>query len=506
MCLNPIKIRNPTLNISRSGGQKLMLEVQCNKCAECQLAKRAEWSFRSYQELQHTLRTGGFVYFDTLTYSPKHLPMLSDFVDVKKYKLKNHSCFCHAHFKLFLKNLRRQLNYHYKGVTFKYFLTSEYGADDRYTHRPHYHILFYVYGVINPLDFSRLVSKCWSYGRTDGLPYHSIAYVSEHIYGRNVGFGANNSVDVTTAVCGYVAKYITKSSKFQEQLNKRIFALKCRIDDEEYIKQLVRQVDMFHRQSQGFGCSYLYHADERERALLAENKCLVPDKKKVFVTLPLPMYYKRKMYYVQKKRDDGRRYWELTDNGYTAVVENQLKQVPKEITNYKDIMLNCENKEMVSMANDLLCGRDLREFVVYDKFYRGRMRHGASLNLFNLTSIPNLDNIEFNLYDWLQVCAVSSKSNSLPSIDTLPVTDDGHVLIRKADVPFTYFQSIYNSHVVDFKTFAHQFTFNESYPEFQHFDKLKQLFQQMTKNQRKQKQQTFDFLEDYKERMKELNL
>lgn len=71
MCLNPIKIRNPTQNISRSGGQKLMLEVPCNQCAECQLAKRAEWSFRSYQELQHTFRNGGFVYFDTLTYSPK---------------------------------------------------------------------------------------------------------------------------------------------------------------------------------------------------------------------------------------------------------------------------------------------------------------------------------------------------------------------------------------------------------------------------------------------------
>ena len=93
MCLNPIKIRNPTKKIARSGGQKLMLEVQCNKCAECVLAKRAEWNFRSYQELQNTLRNGGFVYFDTLTYSNEHLPMLSDYIDIIQYGLKIHSCF-----------------------------------------------------------------------------------------------------------------------------------------------------------------------------------------------------------------------------------------------------------------------------------------------------------------------------------------------------------------------------------------------------------------------------
>lgn len=506
MCLNPIQIRNPTKKIARSGGQKLMLEVQCNKCAECVLAKRAEWNFRSYQELQNTLRNGGFVYFDTLTYSNEHLPMLSDYIDIKQYGLKNHSCFSHSHFKLFLKNMRRQLQYHYKDVMFKYFLTSEYGVDDRYTHRPHYHILFYVYGKIPPLDFSRLVSKCWQYGRTDGLPYKSIKYVSQHIYGNNIGFGANNSIDVVTAVCGYVSKYITKSSEFQKVLDKRIYKLQSQIEDKDLIKQLIRQVDMFHRQSQGFGCAYLYNADERERALLQENKCLVPDKKKVFVTLPLPMYYKRKMYYQCKKHSDGRRYWELTDNGYKALIENQLKSVTKEISNYNDIISNCKDGQIVSMAYNLLAGRDVRDYVVYDKFYRNRMRNGTSLNIYNLSSIPNLDNTEYNLYDWLKVIGYSSKNNSLPQCDVFDVPDDGMMLLPKANENMFYWKSIYSQQNIDIRTFIQLFTFTEKIAEFRDFDKLRELFKQMTKKQKHEKQKTFDYLESYKERMKQNQL
>ena len=82
MCLNPTTIRNPTKSIYKHGGQPLLLDVPCGHCAECKKNKRKEWRFRTYYEVESTVKNGGYVYFDTLTYAPEHVPMLSHFVDL----------------------------------------------------------------------------------------------------------------------------------------------------------------------------------------------------------------------------------------------------------------------------------------------------------------------------------------------------------------------------------------------------------------------------------------
>ena len=187
MCLFPRKIKNPCKNVNLLGGQPLYIEVPCNQCAECKKNKRLEWRLRSFYECQDTIAKGGYIYFDTLTYSEEFVPHLSDYLTDHSQvlnKVEDFTCFNHTHFKNFLKNMRRQLDYHHKGVTFKYFLSSEYGTKEGYTHRPHYHILFFVNNKsIDPFTFSELVSKCWPFGRTDGMPYQSRDYVIEHSYG-----------------------------------------------------------------------------------------------------------------------------------------------------------------------------------------------------------------------------------------------------------------------------------------------------------------------------------
>lgn len=480
MCLHPLKIRSPAKRYSRAGGTRLLLEVPCNKCAECVTAIRSHWYFRTYQEVISTLNHGGYIYFDTLTYSDKYLPHLSDYVDLTKYPVRNFSCFSHSHFKLFLKNLRRQLEYKYGDNSFKYFLTSEYGVDDRYTHRPHYHIMFFVTSKVHPLDFSKLVSKCWKYGRTDGLPYHSIRYVSEHIYGKDLGYGSNDDISALSSVCMYVSKYITKSSKFQKKLDNRISQLKRYISDEEELGKLKRNIDMFHRQSQGFGISYLYSMSADKIKLALEGKCIMPDSKKINNVQPLPMYYKRKLFYKLCKREDKTYYWEYSDSGIYYNHRMLLKSIDDLCLNYRSSLVNM-NKDTEQLVYNYLDGRSLSDFAIYNLFYKDRLR---------LYDTYELGDIEYNLYDWLDILKQSTKCNSLPKYQVYE-TDDDFVHINP-------FLDVLESK----RTFIANNTFNERVYEFRNFDKLNALFKKHNSLSNKKKQETFLFIEDLKERLK----
>ena len=286
MCLFPRKIVTPFNRIAINGGQPLMIEVPCGKCAECKEKTRLEWHFRTYHQCEDFIGDGGFILYDTLTYAPEYLPMLSHFYDIENTNIKDFPCFNHEHIKLFLKRLRRFLQYYFKGTIVKYFLTSEYGVDERFTHRPHYHILFFVKHVgngylINPLTFSRLVAQAWHYGRTDGLPYQPVAYVEHNIFADFDNYNRN-----LLRVSNYISKYVTKDSDFQKELDKRIDSLKNIINDDELLKKLIRNISQFHRQSQGFGLSYVKYLSEDEFRFIYDNgACRISDPKQVILTI-----------------------------------------------------------------------------------------------------------------------------------------------------------------------------------------------------------------------------
>ena len=509
MCLSPLKILNPTSNIAKYGGQLLSLNVPCGKCAECVTAKRNEWYLRSYYEVQNTFANCGYVYFDTLTYRDEDIPRLSHVLDVRKYGLADFTCFSHVHFKLFLKRLRRRLQYHYHCNDFRYFLTSEYGEREGYTHRPHYHIMFFVYAPVPPLEFSKLVSECWSYGRTDGLPYKTLKYVSSHIYGHDVGFGLNKDFAVLSSVCMYVSKYITKSNKFRAKLLKRMDAVAIAVDDEELVKKLFRDLDMFHRQSQGFGLSYLTQLTREQVALLDNDKMSIKDKNDFIKTYPLPMYYKRHLYYKNKKRSDGRRYWELTNAGFEHWKHSRLNKVDDKVLKYMDIVLNASEVDR-DMFYYYLGKRDISELVVYELFYKGRLRYKDSVSYYlDGSPISSLTDFEANLFDWLKALKVSSKSNSLSFGKCFLVDEDKrNIYLIKHDYDRLLFDDdkrIYRE--LPLERFVYLYTFNEnSCVEFKDFDKLLSLLQFIVAKSKQQEQTTFDFLEDYREKMKNINI
>lgn len=493
MCLNPVKLRNPTRHISTKGGQPLLIEVQCNHCAECKKEKRMEYRFRSLYQSKDCIRKGGYVYFDTLTYDDAHVPHLSDFVDISNTDIADFTCFDNSHWRNFLKNLRRQLNYHYKDVTFKYFLTSEYGTDDRYTHRPHYHVLFFVNSnSCDPLNFSRLVSKCWQYGRTDGIPYQTANYVYDHCV----------TVDSDVMkICNYVAKYVTKDSTFQSKINERLTKLQQLLNDDDKYNELKCNISMFHRQSQGYGLYYLQSLSRDDYDYLLKHGAIrMKDSEQVVATLKLPLYYKRKLFYKCLKDADNKLFWQLNRLGVDYTRDHMVKSHAALSAQYRTLFENATSLEK-RYINTLLNGRSFDDFTAYKLFYKGRVRDlDACYNYVKGYARPRLSDKEINIYDWINSIIQSSYVRT--SDNPLMRDVDNNMI----DVPYTYgnlFHDYVNKHNYDYTSFIKNVTHDEnSCPAFRNFDKLDALFKVIKAPDSKQAQKTFDFIEDLEKRFK----
>lgn len=316
MCLSPIDIINPTKYVSLKYPDQYLLQVPCGQCAECQTNIGNQWHFRTWYECEDCLKQGGFVYFDTLTYAPKYLPMLSDTVNIPK--CLDMSCFSSRDIRLFVVHLRQLLNREYKGVEFRYFISSEFGSEN-YTHRPHYHCLFFVFGDIDPLDFSRLISRVWFRGRTDGIDYKSRPYV----LGKNVLRGVN-ALETKLRVCSYVTKYVQKSCLYSSEVastvNKIVdwlcynyYPRTCKFTKRALSIAIRRKLNQFHRQSQSFGLSALNDLDLGQ--LFRDGCFFMPNINNVKIPIAIPTYFKRKLFY-NLVEVDGAKSWQRTSLGW----------------------------------------------------------------------------------------------------------------------------------------------------------------------------------------------
>lgn len=432
MCVSTINIFNPAKSISRHFFDRLILSVPCGQCCECQQRKANEWYYRASVEWFDCVRNGGFVLFDTLSYSDDSLPHYSDFLDdVEKSKLPAYldfPCFSHRDIRLFRESLHNKLvraGYDVNSSNFRFFLSSEYGTSDEYidwrgnvrfgTHRPHYHLLYYcsVPGLTN-LELSRFISDTWEKGRTDGVKYKGVRYVNEE-----TTFVKGNAASI--AVSRYVTKYVQKDCEFREKIDARINALvmyyACRnntwFEPEQYYdpsslditcdslrcatsdngtviehidydsvdsylrsesgkkmrRDIVRLVDQFHRQSTGFGASAIAGFDMND--IMETGTLKVLDQKKVVLVLPLPLYYKRKLFYKQIVVD-GVKTWQPTELGDLYNQKCQVRTVSLIANRYRGAALECGKYSDVDFD-------DLAYYMVYRKGrYHGWILHQSS--------------------------------------------------------------------------------------------------------------------------------
>lgn len=411
MCLSPIRIVNPAKRLSSFGGQRAVIYVPCGQCADCKTQKHLEWYSRAYYQAKGTLDEGGFIYFDTFTYSNKYLPWTKDVLGIDDEDL-NFPCFNRDHFTKFLHSLRT----HYSRLLGKdskhrieYMMASEYGLNpsDGKTFRPHYHIMFYVFGDIDPIDFSHQVAKYWYYGRTDGGHYKTHDYILNHVFGK----GYNTNPKDVLAVSCYVSKYIMKDSDFEETIQLRMAKLRAFEDIRcSYFKfakmksdyrKIKNCIDQFHRQSHHFGEYFLRDPEVDWDKVYKTCRVTIPDSKTIEKEIPLAGYYTSKMFYYK----DENKKMKLRPEAINWRKERMVKVVlPAQVEQFKLMFEKMCNQEQQETILKMLDGRTPEYYCLYQLCYRGYTRMNLQYNPSTIVhpgSVQQLSSAESNVEMWL---------------------------------------------------------------------------------------------------------
>lgn len=160
-------------NCTSIGHNREILEIPCGKCLGCRMERSRSWALRCLLESE--------LYDDncfiTLTYSDHNLP-------------ENNSL-DHSHFQKFMKRLRKKFN----TDTIRYYMCGEYGEKRE---RPHFHAILF--------NFDFPDREFWSYDR-DIILYRSD--ILEKLW----PFGFSTVGDMNIASAGYVARYVIKKVK-----------------------------------------------------------------------------------------------------------------------------------------------------------------------------------------------------------------------------------------------------------------------------------------------------
>lgn len=310
MCYSPIttKLNKRYINAATLKGAPLkgLFEVPCGQCEQCKTQKVNEWSFRLLEEAKDTFRQGGFSIFDTLTYDDHHVPtvgkvlfQLGEFsLDVSQ-NITDMLCNSKRDVQLFFKRLRSL----YDGPI-RYYLVSEYGNDDRYTHRPHYHVQFFFPSpTITPEQASKLIKQAWENGRTDGIEdkgeryfYSKRCFTSFTPYIQNIIL--------------YITKYMHKDYSYYNQVVEPVIAYLHRLLDPNKNNKMSYDLKLRERKiksnignfmlcSKGIGESYLTEKHRLFHVKQSHVRLRYPSGK--YYGLPLPRYYVKKFYYIRDK-------------------------------------------------------------------------------------------------------------------------------------------------------------------------------------------------------------
>lgn len=333
MCTSPIFIKNRTKEY-HEGLTRSHMYVPCGKCEDCRSKKSQDWFLRTMAEYRECVKNGGKVITATFTYNNEHLPRyyyVDDFGNTKSFP-----CFSkldkHQYIQALKDFFRNRYNLRGKDApTIRFIWCSEYGEDERFTHRPHYHVLFFVpYDILELVKYDRslwlideettwkeLLRKFWQYE-----PYNR-GFVRWK-YGSSIF--ANSD-----AVARYCSKYITKSIEFFRQPEVDEFLKDCdgNIDKEKL--KMVRQHLPNHWQSMSFGYSLVDSFKDLDAYCEGVDFNFVTDvdKGKQF-KYKVPSYVDKKLNYIFDV--EGR--YHLTEDGIKFKFEKFRRKLLKYASKY----------------------------------------------------------------------------------------------------------------------------------------------------------------------------
>lgn len=366
MCIYQREILNNSKYVDIHNPWRLKNTIKCGECVECLMEKQNEWILRTQSMYEETIKNGGFVIFDTLTYSEKNVPWTKSVI-YNKFgyiipKNLNFRCFCLEDIQKFFKRLRKQV----EPKSIRYYLAAEYGTTEGKTHRPHYHIMIYYTGNGTPEEISHKINECWQLGFTDGIDRKGSLYFYE-----NCLFDSLSQSNMIAQK--YVQKYLCKESEYQKRIKSKVYRIAyelCQFDKKflnTYYGRLAildirRNLNQFRKISKGYGLEFLEKINPEK--YIDEQYIIVDDFNKVKRKIKLPNYYIRKLY---KQYDKDVKCWfdnelgilykkEQIKNIYRTQVDRHLTLL-QEIKNY-DISRYNEIKNILSL-------RSVKDYVEY---------------------------------------------------------------------------------------------------------------------------------------------
>lgn len=333
MCLNPIKLTNPSCDF-HLGKDRQTITVPCGKCHECRNAKRNEWKIRCYYEYEETRKLGGVTLFVTYTYNDEHLPIQTD------HSGCTYRVFSKKDIKNYFKNVRHgleKLGYtlpnkdrsNLFNLDFKYIICSEYGGTFG---RPHYHALLFFKGTIFNLNsIKHVIEDKWAtYDRT----------TKTFVKNGFIKFGKNEGIVYGEGAIKYVTKYLCKDLDYVEKYKDSILA-----DKLGYIN--FDDALPFHFQSQGLGI-YALKANTPEQ--LRSGLVYCPNstnRNKEY--MPIPQYLDRKYLYnvrMVEKLDHSFPRYELTDFGKEVMIYRAYEDISNLKEKFDGMLVNHDNFDL----------------------------------------------------------------------------------------------------------------------------------------------------------------
>ena len=172
MCLSPVVISNHRSDYTHKL-HRACVAVPCGECEECIALKKTDIGIRAAFESERWFSAVMLCF----TYNDQHQPYLV-------YDNQREFAVYMPHITELVSILRR--HYQRRGYgkrPFAYLIGAEYGVDVNYTHRPHYHALFYLPCTIDAREFTELCRNIWQ-----GQKYYTDNYQSYSWQYGNLGF------------------------------------------------------------------------------------------------------------------------------------------------------------------------------------------------------------------------------------------------------------------------------------------------------------------------------
>lgn len=406
---------------------------------------RNEYLTRNYEEIEHTIKNGGYVLWDCLTYSNKHVPWAKKIL-YKEFGVSinnkyNFRCFNYKDVRDWLKRFRESYTKKFGfRPNMKYFIAGEYGEKNDYiddrgnkrygTHRPHYHVLLHILDKTKPEEVSEIIWKTWQKGKCDGIKDNNTQiFWSEKV----ISTLDPNKINRAS----YISKYVCKDSTYTKYLNDLLSNIdyeyiqpetlhdhfhyekhtlkgehiiidhdinqKVKFNDKNF-KQTIcsrkkfqsfkRALTIFHKQSSGLGLSLIDKIGDKE---LDENKIMMPRYNIYKCKITIPNIVKRHLFYEKVLRTDKRTglkrlifhkdwYGRLVPNDlykekYGKMIDLKLK---KTFESYQKILLNSielQQKICELLNKNILNNYDIRKLAKYSVCYKGRLKRDKFYHL-----------------------------------------------------------------------------------------------------------------------------